>query len=323
MIPKLATPTPVERLTHVSDAAGCDVWVKRDDLANATYGGNKARKLVPILGSAHLADVTDLITLGPAGSNHVLATAIHGAASGFAVHAVLVPQPDSASARTTLTASIAHGAKLVAVERELAVPTTLAKIALRIRRAGGKPFFIPPGGTSRIGVSSYIEAFDELAAQVALQEVPAWPDAIFCALGSGGTHAGLAAGCLRLGNPCRVIGVKVRDGWAVTRTAVSLLGRKALRHLDHNGARLSRSDVEIVDNQGDGYGIASEAGEHARELFSRDGITLDSSYTAKAAAAMLVEARDKGLQRVLLWHTYSSPPPSSAQIPDELEALLR
>ena len=45
-------PTPLERLDHVSDAFGIDVWIKRDDCTGLAFGGNKSRQLEFYIGQA-------------------------------------------------------------------------------------------------------------------------------------------------------------------------------------------------------------------------------------------------------------------------------
>ena len=106
--------TPVQFAEHVSRTLGHDVFVKRDDRTNARYGGNKVRKLVRFLADARTRGATDIVTLGAVGSHHVLATTIHGSAQGFAVHAVVVPQPRTAHVEQTVRADLVEGAHLVA-----------------------------------------------------------------------------------------------------------------------------------------------------------------------------------------------------------------
>ena len=72
-VPLGTFPTPVHRLEHL----GIDnLWIKRDDLSSAAYGGNKVRKLEFILAEAQQKKKTLLITMGGIGTNHGLASAI-------------------------------------------------------------------------------------------------------------------------------------------------------------------------------------------------------------------------------------------------------
>ncbi|MEP5760194.1 MAG: D-cysteine desulfhydrase family protein, partial [Litoreibacter sp.] len=48
----VSIPTPIERLDRVSEDFEIDLWVKRDDLAGSSFGGNKTRQLDFYLGAA-------------------------------------------------------------------------------------------------------------------------------------------------------------------------------------------------------------------------------------------------------------------------------
>ena len=52
-------PTPVVAL----DGLGADLYVKRDDLSSALYGGNKVRKLEWLLGAARRAGAHTVVTM--------------------------------------------------------------------------------------------------------------------------------------------------------------------------------------------------------------------------------------------------------------------
>ena len=44
--------TPLHRLPRLSEKLGIDLWIKRDNLAGAPFGGNKSRQLEYYLGHA-------------------------------------------------------------------------------------------------------------------------------------------------------------------------------------------------------------------------------------------------------------------------------
>src|SRR5258708_3043157 len=98
-------PTPVERLEKLG------LWVKRDDLTNPLYGGNKVRKLERLIPYAIEHGKNRIITVGAVGSHHVLATAVHASRAGLAVEAALVPQPRTDHVVENLRADLGQGAK--------------------------------------------------------------------------------------------------------------------------------------------------------------------------------------------------------------------
>ena len=119
---------------------------------------------------------------------------------------------------------------------------------------------------------------------------------MICALGSGGTCAGLLAGCKAFGVPSRVVGVRVTDAWMVSKPLIAWLANRALQVASGESAsknkRTTPSDLHVVHDQfGGGYGVATDEAREAQALFERDGITLDLTYTAKAAAGLVQMAR--------------------------------
>jgi 1-aminocyclopropane-1-carboxylate deaminase/D-cysteine desulfhydrase-like pyridoxal-dependent ACC family enzyme len=303
--------TPVQRAAHVSAALGAEVWIKRDDLTDPRYGGNKVRKLAHLLAEAQAREATDLVTAGAIGSHHVLATALHARTLGLPVHAVVAPRPFSAHALETARASLAQGARLLPVDAMWQAPARMALEMARLRARGRRPFLLTVGGSSPRGSLGYLEAVAELVAQRGRGALPAWPEVMVCPLGSGGTCAGLLAGVQRYGVPSTVVGVQVSEPWMPLRPLVAWLASRALAlAAPTEPVPRDAREVQVLRGQmGGGYGHATEAAREAMELFARDGIELDETYTAKAAAGLIALARrDRRPRRYLFWHTLSSAP---------------
>ena len=317
----VVAPTPLTFVERMSAASGVEIFVKRDDRTHAAYGGSKVRKLVGLLRHAGARGATDLVTFGAAGSTHVLATTVHGRAAGFEVHGVLIPQWDTEVARAVLVATLAAGAHLYPVGGELAVVARAARLWWSLRRAGRRPCVIAPGGTSRAGVAGCVAGGDELRGQIVDGLMPQ-PDAVVCALGSGGLTAGLAVAMARGTSECRVIGVQARHGWATRPFAVRRWSRKLA--VDRREARRAAALIDVVDGAGAGYGAPSGDGERAAALLAEDGVVADGTYVAKAAAWLLTHGRAHGLRRAVLWCSYASPPAAllGAPVPAALEARL-
>lgn len=318
-------PTPLVLAEQVSRAVGCDVWVKRDDQTHPRYGGNKVRKLVPLLAEARASGVTHVLTAGAAGSHHVLATAVHAGALGLRVEAALVPQPSSSHVEEMLRASAAQASRLHPCAHLPAALATLALRAIALRARGAHPRIIPVGGSNALGSSGYLDAQFELAAQLTAMGIPR-PDVQVCALGSGGTLAGLLAGCALVGDVGEVWGVRVTPPLATPAWRLRALVRATLRL---RGSHLPPPPLRVFEDAlGGGYGVPTDDARRARDLFARDDLMLDDTYTAKAAAGLLALAR-RTPRRYLFWQTLSSAPlgplvgsPARALDPD-LRSLLR
>jgi D-cysteine desulfhydrase len=305
-------PTPVHPLTRLGSEVGHPaLWVKRDDLTSPLYGGNKPRKLDFLLGQAIAKGSRTLVTMGGVGSNHLLATALHGRDLGLRTVGVVFPQPDSEHVRANLRAGKIAGVELVHIPSKYLLPAAVAVTLARLRlREGNRPELIPGGGSSPLGSLGFVNAGLELAAQVQAGELPE-PEAVFVPLGTGGTAAGLALGFTLAGLSTRVVAVRVIDRLLANRPR--LLGRlrataALCRSRDETPfpARLG-GNLEIDHGYiGPGYGHPTSEGQRAVERFrDLEGLSLEQTYTGKAAAALLDRARST--QRPLLfWLTLSS-----------------
>jgi len=79
-------PTSVQRMIQTSKLIERDIWVKRDDLTHAMYGGNKLRKYEFVFADALAKGKKKILTQGSIGTNHVLVTAVHAQKFGLETH---------------------------------------------------------------------------------------------------------------------------------------------------------------------------------------------------------------------------------------------
>lgn len=308
-------PSPVTRCERLAAHLGLRALdVKRDDLLDALHGGNKARKLDVVLACAPWRDAPRLASLGAIGSGHLAACTAAAQALGKTLDAHLFFEPLSDGVLENL-AFVASG------------PTTLHAYTSRLELALGRPGLVlsssldgvpvlPPGGTLPAAVAGVARAGLELAEQVRAGVLEP-PDVIYCALGTGGTVAGLALG---LG----LAGLRTRLCAVATVERVFTSARR-LRRLVAAGAAWLRSHgvdadegkavpVRLVRSQlGAGYGVASAQSLAAVEVLRAEGVPGEPVYTGKAFAALLADAaagREKG--RVLFWNTVRRGPLPSA-----------
>jgi 1-aminocyclopropane-1-carboxylate deaminase/D-cysteine desulfhydrase-like pyridoxal-dependent ACC family enzyme len=295
-------------LTPVSQIDG--LWIKRDDQTNALYGGNKPRKLGAILDAARQAGASKLLTLGAAGSHHVLATALFGTLAGFEVHAVMVPQVYSEHVSLNMRTSMALGAVVHPSANYLSATLRTALLA-----CSRDVFFVTLGGSSALGSLGYVDAALELEQQIVRGELPE-PDEIVVALGSGGTAAGLACGLALTKLRTRVVGVAIATPpWALRMKSRRLIRQiaKMRKQIPVRDA-LARFSVER-GYVGAGYGHPTEAAHRALAWAKEGGLKLDLTYTAKACAYALEAQKTK---RVLYWHTLSESVPKQNALSEVL-----
>jgi D-cysteine desulfhydrase family pyridoxal phosphate-dependent enzyme len=301
----VGAPTPIETLDRVRDALGGGprLLIKRDDAIAFAFGGNKIRKLEFVAARAQQEAADTLITAGGVQSNHARATAAVAARLGM--RAVLVANgvaPERPTANALLDRLL--GADVVYVgSREDRAPA-MAQIADRLRAEGRRPFVIPIGASTPLGALGYVGAVAELVGQIAP------PDVIVHSTSSGGTQAGIVAGCRLLGLATRVIGISADEPAAALRAEIAAI-------VDGIGDRLSiagperaalHAAIEVdVRFVGGGYGIPTTASIEAIDLLARrHAIFLDPTYTAKAMAGLIDYVRGQKLdaaQTALFWHT--------------------
>ncbi len=304
LLPFLPAPTIVEALPRLRAllGGGPKLFIKRDDAIPFGFGGNKVRKLALVAARAMADGADTLITAGGIQSNHARATA--AAAAKLGLRAVLVANGE-APERLTANALLDNllGAEVVYVaSREDRAPMIMA-IAERLRGEGRKPFAIPIGASTPLGALAFALAIAEL-----VDQMPA-PDVIVHSTSSGGTQAGLVAGCRLLGLQTRIVGISADDPSQSLQNQIRAIVSGIADLLKMDPGKLSKGTPLEVDDRfvGDGYGIPTDESREAIELAARtEAIFLDPTYTAKAMAGLIAYVRQqkfKENQTVLFWHT--------------------
>lgn len=303
-LPLVPAPTLIEPMASLLLALGGGprLFIKRDDAIPFGFGGNKVRKLALVAARAVADGADTLITAGGVQSNHARATAAVAAKLGL--RAVLVANgqaPERLTANALLDDLL--GAEVVYVpSREDRAPM-IQEVADRLRREGRRPFAIPIGASTPLGALGFVLAMAEL-----VDQMPP-PDVIIHSTSSGGTQAGLVAGCRLLDLPTRVVGISADDTSASLQSTMRAIVSGIADLLDIDLTKRSRGTAIEVDDRfvGDGYGIPTDESRDALELTARtEAIFLDPTYTAKAMAGLIAYVRQqkfKENQTVLFWHT--------------------
>jgi 1-aminocyclopropane-1-carboxylate deaminase/D-cysteine desulfhydrase-like pyridoxal-dependent ACC family enzyme len=316
-------PTPVQKLQRLGAELGIgQLYIKRDDLSGKLYGGNKPRKLEFILGSALRSQAKEVITFGCAGSNHALATAIYARQVGLKSISMLMPQPNATYVRRNLLMSQHCGVELhlcgTGLESAINIPlvyTATAYQLLRHRLKKGRfPLFVPPGGSSALGVAGYINAALELRGQIASGEMPE-PQYVYVACGTMGTAAGLTLGLRAAGLGGTVVSVAVSgERYTNSRAMIGLINKtnSLLCSLDASFPKLEFSEIDVDirhDYYGNRYALFTNEGMEAVSLMREcEAIKLDGTYTGKTLAALRHDAKTGSLRdrTVLFWNTLNS-----------------
>lgn len=309
-----SSPTPIEHLERLSaQLGGPQIFVKRDDLLGLTAGGNKTRKLEFLMADALHAGADTIITTGAVQSNHCRLTLAAAIKEGLATHLVLeerVPgsyQPDGSGNNFLYRLLGADGITVVPAGTDLA--EAMNGVAEQVQTRGGTPYVIPGGGSNPLGALGYVACAAEILSQSFEQGLTL--DHIICASGSGGTHAGLAAGLHALSSRIPLTGISVRAEATAQASRLHGLANAVLELLGQEPDIPANRLVVQDDQVGPGYSLPTDAMIEAVQLFARtEGILLDPVYTGKAAAGMIALIREGELaagQNVLFVHTGGSP----------------
>ncbi|MCC7184766.1 MAG: pyridoxal-phosphate dependent enzyme [Acidobacteria bacterium] len=297
--------TQVDRLDRLRQRLGPGapaLFMKRDDLLSFGMGGNKVRKLQTVLAAARAAGADTLITCGGLQSNHCRATAAAGAALGMRVVLVVNGQPQATPTGNALLDRL-FGADVRHVATRADRTTMMAAVAEELTELGRKPFVIPLGASTPLGAAGFARGVEELLTSSVS------PTVIVHSSSSGGTQAGLIAGCALFGIKARIIGISADESSATLSSIVRGLLEQMSPMLGASASAIGLDrPIEVVDSfVGGGYGIATTQSQEALELTARaEGIVLDPVYTAKAMAGLLHLVRSQQVSeadRVLFWHT--------------------
>ena len=303
-------PTPIQPMTHLSEVLGGPrLFVKRDDMTDLAFGGNKTRKLEFIFADAKNkgADVT--ISVGALQSNCACMVAAASRRLGMKPVLVLVgKKPDVYDGNLLLDKLL--DADLHFIEGfGQHVDDYMNSLAEEYRANGHRPYVISAGASVPLTVPGYALAMEELVNQ--FNKLGETIDYVVCACGTGGTQAGLIFGAKLLDTKAKVLGASVFSSKADAQKTVSSLVNGAGKLFGVDVSIVSE-DVAVFDDYiKEGYGILNQDVTQALNLVAKtEGIFIDPVYTGKAMV-MLYDHIKKGYFRkddnVVFFHTGGLP----------------
>jgi D-cysteine desulfhydrase len=295
-------PTPVHYFPRLSEELGVELHIKRDDLTESIASGNKIRKLEYLLYEAKKLGADTLVSCGGIQSNHCRAVAWVAAKTGFSSVLLLRGEkPSSMEGNVLINALLGADIRFFSKEDFENISEIGKQVCAELGAKGKKPYYIPMGGSTATGCLGYVRMVKELADT----GIPF--DHIYCALGSGGTFAGLWLGYQHFNFPGRVHGIAVCDDISYFVSEVSRIQQEFQEwydmKTDFSGAG------QLMDDQYVGIGYAMNTESELQELirYARtEGLVLDPVYTLKAFLGMKDHIR-RGIvkpgERVLFIHT--------------------
>jgi 1-aminocyclopropane-1-carboxylate deaminase len=267
----LQLPSPVSELRDDRlTASGVRVLMKRDDLIHPEIPGNKWRKLKYNISSARELGFDTLLTFGGPYSNHIRATAAVGYYGGFDTIGVIRGE-EHLPLNPSLAYAAARRMRLTYLDRTTYRAKTSEAVISALHREFGDFYLLPEGGSNKEAVLGCAELPAELTAPF---------DVLFCAVGTGGTLAGIAAGTSQ-----RVVGVPVLKGGAFLEDEIVQLQQATY------GARVGQWHLECDYHFGGYAKRAPELDDFIEDFDTRHGLRLDWVYEAKMMYALFDQVK--------------------------------
>ena len=303
-------PTRIEYLKNISDQLdGPEIFIKRDDCTGLATGGNKTRKLEFILPDAIKNNADLVVTVGAIQSNHARQTAAACAKLGIKCLIVLEQRlanaPESYMNSGNIFLNKVFGAEMLLCPKGRDVKEYAEEIMEIRKNDGYNPYFIPVGGSNRLGELGYIECMREIIESPSKNSYTH----IVLATGSGGTHAGLVAGKTLYQSNTKIIGISIKDSASNQEKRVLKLAQNSCEHIGCNPP--SKKDIIVFDDYvGAGYAIPTDGMRDALSLMAtKEAILLDPVYTGKAFDGLISLVRKNyfsSSDKVLFLHTGGS-----------------
>ena len=260
---------------------GVSVYLKREDLVFPLASGNKWRKLKYNFKALKTSSATGMLTFGGAYSNHLAAAAALAAQEQIPIVGIVRGEELATKPlNPTLSQCQAKGMQLVFVSRA----------EYKLKEHGEKArqlvttknlLVVPEGGTNKLAVKGCMEILTNDDIRF---------DVVGCAVGTGGTLAGLAVSAAA---HQKVVGFQMVDDATIPdriRTFVSRDNWELIRHPSYAG--YANIDKRLV--------------AFANELIEKTGVLLDPIYTAPMLFQLVQMIKDNTWTfgtNILLIHT--------------------
>ena len=237
------------------------LFIKRIDKIHPFVSGNKWFKLKYNLLEAKKQGLNTLLTFGGAYSNHISATAF--AAKEKGINSIgIIRGEEHLPLNPTLRFAIDNGMKLHYISRSNYKEKTSANFLEALKNQFGDFYLIPEGGTNELAIQGAKEILDKNDIQ----------DYICCAIGTGGTIAGI----INASND--------------KQTVIGFPAIKGFEQLekDINNWTNATNCIFINDYVGNGYAkINKDLVVFINEFNARHNIPLDIIYTGKMMMGIL------------------------------------
>lgn len=295
--------TPIQKISSINNN---NLYIKREDLIDIAFGGNKARKI-----GYFAKDITEkkcdyIVTYGSSQSNHCRVTAAIAAKLGIKCLLILADDGKYDYNGNYFLYDL-FGAESIIIDVE-SVSNTIEETMKLLRKKGYNPYFIPGGGHGILGTQAYIDAYKEIKKQSKKLKVDF--DYIFFASGTGTTHAGLCIENKISKDSTKIIGISIarkeeRGKQVILDSIEEYTREKEVKF------SITDREIDFIDTYiGNGYAdIYENIINTIKNTAKNDNILLDPVYTGKAFYGMtdFIEKNNIINKNILFIHTGGTP----------------
>lgn len=300
----------LQALPQLRARLGLNLSIKRDDLTDLAFGGDKPRKLEYEIAQAQARGADTLVTCGSSHSNHARLTTAAARKVGMQCAVILSRDRYQEFQGNLLTVYLMRAeVHLVEASGHWDLEWQALDFCETLRFQGRTPHYTPVSGTTPHSCLGYVGFGLEIASQVA--EPGLRLDAIYLPFGRGGIFTGILLALRAKGITCTLIGISVNRKREQCYESLERWWIELCCLLECN-PHLPRMPFEIYDDYiGSEYGDPTEACLDAIILMAQtEGILLDPVYSGKVASGFLAHYA-AGLwpsnSKVLLLHSGGTP----------------
>jgi len=273
---KLISKTPIEEFRFKEPGIKTRIFLKRDDLNGLLISGNKARKLEYLIADALNKRCDSIITCGPVQSNHCRTAVAFARHFGLTPYLVLrgkeqkIPTGNILIDRL-LNAQITYISMKQYEDHRIEIMNRLAQ---KLARKGEKAYIVPEGGSNEIGALGYLNCMREMAGFIKKEKI----DAVYCAVGSGGTYAGLLLGKKLLKVDVDLNGVIICDTVPYFTEKILDICERAISRFNMK-IKIEQNDINLIDGYvGQGYAIPYQEEVEIIKRVAKTGKSYFHSY---------------------------------------------
>ena len=242
---------------------GISLYVKREDQIHPFISGNKYRKLKYNILQAERENKKTLLTFGGAYSNHISAVAFAGKEYGFETIGIIRGDElgtnfeEVRNQNTTLSFAHKNGMKFKFISRTDYRKKHTSDFINELKREFGEFYLIPEGGTNDLAIKGCEEILKQDDNEF---------DLICCAVGTGGTIAGLINSAKK---DQRVLGFPALKGDFLTKEIkkYAIPGENWSLNTDYNFGGFGKINLDLIN--------------FINRFFQETNIPLDPIYTGK------------------------------------------